>query len=250
MRFRRLDVPIPGLPDALDGFRVLHLSDLHLGTLSQNARTLEKAVSWDEAHDVDLLALTGDLLARTRGEAQLEHALGRLEPRHGAFAVLGNHEVDESRDPFSQPVGLDGLERQGTVLLEDSARTFLVGGVSVQVVGASPSSRWSPPVGLADPDADLRLLLAHFPDTVEYLPPGAFDLVLAGHMHGGQICVPRPGGKTRLLNVFDPYLEGLFTVNGTTMYVSPGLGTTLVPFRFLARPEASLLVLRRPEPTI
>jgi predicted MPP superfamily phosphohydrolase len=159
VRFRLLDVPIPGLPEALDGFRILHLSDLHLGTLSQNARALEKAVAWDEARDVDVLALTGDLISRNRGEAQLERALGRLKPRYGGFAVLGNHEVDESRDPFSEPVGLAGLARRGAVLLEDSSRTFAVDGVAVQVVGAAPSSRRSPPTELTDPDADFRLLL-------------------------------------------------------------------------------------------
>jgi predicted MPP superfamily phosphohydrolase len=250
VRFRRVEIPIAGLPSALDGFRILQLTDLHLGTLSQNGRTLRKAIEWEEARDVDLLALTGDLVSRRRGESQLEAALGRLEPRFGTFAVLGNHELGERRDPFSQPVDLNDVALGGTVLLADAASSFEVGRERVQVVGARPGSRRFPPLALVDESASLRILLAHFPDTIDAVPPGAFHLVLAGHMHGGQICVPRPGGKTRLLNVFDPYLEGLYTVNGTPMYVSPGLGTTLVPVRYFARPEASLLVLRAAPPSL
>jgi hypothetical protein len=158
--------------------------------------------------------------------------------------VLGNHELDESRDPFSQPADLGSLAEAGAVLLEDAARSFDVDGVRVQVVGAAPASRRTPPVELADPGAGLRILLAHFPDTADRLPRGAFHLVLSGHMHGGQICLPLPGGRRQpLLNPLDPYLEGLYEVDGTALYVSRGIGTSLVPFRLLARPEATLLTL-------
>jgi uncharacterized protein len=244
LRLRRLDLAVRGLPAALDGLRILHLSDLHLGTFSQNARTLRKAVEWPEARDVDLLVLTGDLLSRRRGEAALEEALERIRPRYGTYAVLGNHEVDDSRDPFSEPVSLERLEDGGAILLENEAHSLEIRGACVQIVGCSPSRRELPPVGLADRNAHFRVLLTHFPDAFDYLPDGAFQLVLAGHMHGGQICVPLPGGRRRLLNVFDPYLDGLYVRGSTPMYVTSGVGTTLVPFRFFARPEAALLVLR------
>lgn len=244
VRFRRLDMPIADLPEPLDGFRILHLSDLHLGSLSLNARTLGKAVGWEAAAEADLVALTGDLLSRQPGERHLREALRRLRPRHGTYAVLGNHDVDVSRDPFSDRVELGLLDEEGAVLLEDAARSFDVGGALVQVVGASPTSG-APPAELADPVADLRILLAHFPATVDRLPPGLFHLLLAGHMHGGQINVPLPGRRINLLNPTDPYVEGVFDVGGTTMVVSTGLGTSLVPFRYFARPEVALLVLRR-----
>jgi uncharacterized protein len=244
LRLRRLELPIPSLPESLDGLRILHLSDLHLGTLSQNGRTLRKAVAWSEARDLDLLVLTGDLLSRPRGEPALEEALLRVRPRYGTYAVRGNHEVDESRDPFSEPVALGRLESRGAILLEDEARSLEIRGAQVQIVGCGPSRRELPPVELADRDAGLRVLLTHFPDSFDFLPDGVFQLVLAGHMHGGQICVPLPGGKKPFLNVFDPYLDGLYVRGSTRMYVTPGVGTTLVPLRFFARPEATLLVLR------
>ena len=244
LRLRRLDLAVRGLPPVLAGLRILHLSDLHLGAFSQNARTLRKALDWPETRDVDLLVLTGDLLSRRRGEPALEAALERVRPRYGTYAVLGNHEVDESRDPFSEHVSLELLEDGAAVLLDNEARSLEIRGARVQIVGCSPSRRELPPVELADRDADLRVLLTHFPDSFDYLPDGAFELVLAGHMHGGQICLPLPGGRRRLLNIFDPYLDGLYVRGSTRLYITPGVGTTLVPFRFFARPEASLLVLR------
>lgn len=238
-----LEVPLAGLPPALDGLRVLHLSDLHLGSLSLNDRSLGKAVAWAARLDLDLVVLTGDLLARHRGERPLRDALARLRPRHGTFAVLGNVDVADTRDPFSTGAELRELAPLAT-LLADQAVTLEIAGRAVQLVGVSPESRARPPVELADSAADLRILLAHFPDTVDYLPAGAFHLVLAGHTHDGQICLPHPAGKIRLAG-FNPYPVGRFDLPQGTLIVSRGTGTTFVPLRFCARPEASVLELRR-----
>jgi predicted MPP superfamily phosphohydrolase len=132
-------------------------------------------------------------------------------------------------------------------LLVDESATVDVHGCTVQLVGVDPRayrSRRSEPWRLADPDAELRILLCHFPHVLDTLPPGAFQLVLAGHMHDGQISVPLPRGKLRLANPRARYSTGLYERGGTWMHVSPGLGTTFVPFRFYARPEATELVLQ------
>jgi predicted MPP superfamily phosphohydrolase len=86
-------------------------------------------------------------------------------------------------------------------------------------------------------------LLCHFPNVIDRLPPGAFHLVLAGHLHAGQITLPLPGKRIPLAHPRWQYLHGLYERGGTVMHVSAGLGTTFVPFRFLARPEATELVL-------
>jgi hypothetical protein len=241
------DVRIPGLPPDLDGLTVLHLTDFHLGTVSLNARTLRKAVDWAESAPVDLVAITGDLVSRKRGERTLRAALERLRPRHGTYAVLGNHDVAATRDPFSNPVDLTGLEEQGAKLLEHDAVTFEVAGRTVQVAGADPRRRRQSLRELAAPEADLRILLIHFPDEVRSLAPGDFHLILAGHLHGGQICIPTPGGKVRLEHLRAPYWEGLFELPVGMLHVSRGLGTSFVPFRLLARPEATRLTLRAAE---
>jgi len=245
-----LDVPLPGLPPELDGVRIAHLSDFHLGTVSFNARTLERAVTWVAEREPDLAVVTGDLVTRRRGTPTLLRALGELKPPCGVFAVLGNHDVRDTRDPFGQAADLSDIGQAGTTLLGDDARTVRVRDVPVQIVGVDPSTYRrgvSRPAERIDPAAAFRILLCHFPDVVDRLPDGAFDLVLAGHYHGGQICVPTPRGKLRLEHLRAPYLEGLFVRPAAVLHVSRGLGTSFVPFRFLARPEATELTLRRAE---
>jgi uncharacterized protein len=247
VEFRELDVPMAGLHGDLDGLRILHLSDFHLGTLSLNGRSVAKAVAWAGEREYDLALVTGDLLSRRRGLRALRERLGALRPRLGAFTVLGNHDIAETRDPFSRPGDPSAVAEAGAVLLSDAAQTVGVGGARVQLVGISPESfrAWRAPGRLVDPDAELRVLLCHFPDVLRSLRPGEFQLVLAGHLHGGQICLPRPGGKLRLEHLRARYWEGLHETPVGWLHVSRGLGTSFVPFRFLARPEVTLLTLRK-----
>jgi len=243
VRLRTLDVPIDGLPSELDGLRIAHLSDFHLGFPSRAARAVDRAIDWTAARDPDLVLISGDLLSRPAGEDRLRRLLGRL-PR--CYTVLGNHDFALSRDPFSKPAALRDLSP--AVLLEDSAAVVEARGRRVQIVGVDPRSYRlgrANPAALADRDADLRILLCHFPSVIDELPPSAFDLVLAGHMHAGQINVPRPGGKIRLAHLRWRYAEGLYRRPAAVLHLSPGLGTTFVPFRFFARPEATELVLSR-----
>jgi predicted MPP superfamily phosphohydrolase len=244
VRLRALDVPLPRLPAELAGLRIAHLSDFHLGLPSRGSRAVERAVEWVAERSPDLVVITGDLVSRPRGEAMLRELLERLGP---AFAVLGNHDVEHTRDPFSRPSELDDLGP--TRLLVDETETLELRGRRVQIVGVDPRAYrrgTSRPWELVDDFADLRILLCHFPYVFEFVPPGAFDLVLAGHMHDGQISLPL--GRTRRYRFAHPhtrYTTGLYERPGGTMHVSPGLGTTFVPFRFFARPEATELVLQR-----
>ena len=241
-----IDVRVPGLPPQLDGLRVGHLSDLHLGSVSQNGRVAGAAVEWLAGEQCDLVCLSGDLLARRSGEAQLRGLLAWLEPPHGTYAVLGNVDLAETRDPFSADAHVPELEPYAT-LLSDSSATVDVRGRRVQVAGLAAASRGGPPVGLADDSADLRILLAHFPDSVDRVRE-PFGLVLSGHTHGGQICLPAPGGRVHLAQLGRPlrprYAHGVFELPATTLVVSRGSGTTFVPFRLFARPEVAVLVLR------
>jgi predicted MPP superfamily phosphohydrolase len=240
-RLERLRCPLPGLPAELEGLRLAHLSDFHLGVPSRGAEAVERAVDWVEDRRPDLTLISGDLLSRQSGEARLRELLQRL-PR--CYAVLGNHDLALSRDPFSQAVDLWDLEP--AALLRDESRVVELRGRSVQIVGVDPRSYRrgrAQPARLADPEADLRILICHFPDVVRRLPEGAFHLVLAGHLHAGQICVPWPGGRLRLAHIRWTYVRGLYPIPGGALHVSAGLGTTFVPFRFLARPEATELVL-------
>jgi hypothetical protein len=159
--------------------------------------------------------------------------------------VLGNHDFARTRDPFAKPAGLYDLGP--ATLLADDSRTIELRGRRVQIAGVDPRSYLAGrarPDRLADRSADLRILLCHFPGVIDKLEPGSFQLVLSGHLHAGQICVPFPGGRLRLAHLRWQYVQGLYERPAGTLHLSAGLGTTFVPFRFLARPEATELVLQ------
>ena len=231
LRTRVLEVPIDGLPAELDGLRIAHLSDFHLGRPSRGSVAVRKAAEWVRERRPDLVVATGDLLSHPRGRARLDETLRGLD----AFAVLGNHDVAVTRDPFSRHAELDGLP---ATLLHDESRTVERRGRRVQIAGVGP--RPAGPVPPVDAAAGLRVLLSHYP---RLTAPG-YQLVLAGHMHAGQIVLPFPGGKIRLAHPRATLAEGLYRREGVALHISPGLGTTFVPLRFFARPEVTELVLR------
>jgi predicted MPP superfamily phosphohydrolase len=236
-----LEVRVPGLPNELDGLRIAHLSDFHLGVPSRGVRATERAVDWVAERRPDLVAITGDLLSRPRGEQQLHDLIGRLPH---PYVVLGNHDHAISRDPFSKPVTLGRLD--DATLLFDTAADVALRGVRIEIAGVDPrtwlAKRRS---GFAESDADFHLLLCHFPRALDTVPPGRWNLILAGHLHAGQIVIPYGFGRLLLAHPSGArYAQGVFERNGTVMHVSPGLGTTFVPFRLFARPEATELVLR------
>jgi hypothetical protein len=245
LRRRILDVELDGVPRALDGLRIAHLSDFHLGVPSRGRRAVEEAVAWVAGRRPDLVCITGDLVSRRAGVPLLERLLATLGP---CYVVLGNHDFADSRDPFSQridPTVLAALD--GLTVLADEAVELKLRGHSVQVAGVDPRTYArgeARPAERVDPAAELRVLLCHFPGIARRIPAGAFGLVLAGHLHAGQIVVPFPGGKLRLAHLRARAVEGLYRYGSTVLHVSPGLGTTFVPFRFFARPEVTELVVR------
>jgi len=244
LRRRVIEVELAGVPPELDGLRIAHLSDLHLGVPSRGRRAVEDAIKWVAERRPDIVCLTGDLVSRRAGMPILEKLLRELGP---CYVVLGNHDFADSRDPFSQridPAAIDALE--GVTLLGDESVEVELRGRRVQIVGVDPQTyavRDAHPEELIDPAASLRILLCHFPGIARRIPD-AFHLILAGHLHAGQIVVPFPGGKLHLAHLGARDVEGVYRYGASTLHISPGLGTTFVPFRFFARPEVTELVVR------
>ena len=240
VRLRVLELPIPGLPEELDGLRITHLSDFHLGVPSTGRYAVERAVDWVAARDPDLVCVTGDLVSRPRGTPLLERLLARLG---SPLVVLGNHDHALTRDPFSQPVALESVGSGR--LLQDESIEIVERGCRIEVAGVDPRSwRARRGSGFAPSDAPFRLLLCHFPRALDFAAPGRWNLILSGHLHAGQIVLPYRGGRLLLAHPRTRYAQGIYRRGRTTMHVSPGLGTTFVPFRYFARPEATELVLR------
>jgi predicted MPP superfamily phosphohydrolase len=242
VRLRTLELHVDGLPPELDGLRIAHLSDFHLGVPSFGEFATVRAVGWVAKRRPDLVCVTGDLVSRERGRRRLAQLLERLP--EDTYLVLGNHDFAISRDPFSQPVQLVELVR-GRLLSDEAVETD-VRGVRVEIAGVDPRS-WlaKRPSGLEPSQAALRLLLCHFPRVLDRVEDGRWHVILSGHLHAGQIVLPY-GLRSRLLLAHprSTYRAGVYRRGTTVMHVSPGLGTTFVPFRFFARPEATELVLR------
>jgi len=244
LRRRVLEVELEGVPPELDGIRIAHLSDLHLGVWGRGRRAVDDAVVWVKERRPDIVCVTGDLVSRRSGMRELERLLADVDR---CYIVLGNHDFADSRDPFSQridPAAIDALE--GVTLLVDEGVELELRGRRVQVVGVDPQAyadRSAHPQDVADIRADLRILLCHFPGIARQMP-GVFHLIFAGHYHAGQVVVPFPGGRVRLAHLRARDVEGVYRYGTTALHVSPGLGTTFVPFRFFARPEVTELVVR------
>jgi uncharacterized protein len=243
VRLAERELEVPRLPSELDGLRIAHLSDLHLGTPSRGAKAVERGIAWAAAEQPDLVFVTGDLISRPRAR---RHQLELLSQLPHPYAVLGNHDVAVSRDPFSRPGKLLTLAH-GTLLADETVELG-VRGCRVQLAGVDPRSwlvkrrsRFGPS------DADLNILLCHFPRALDTVDRGRFDLILAGHMHAGQIVVPYGFGRLMLSHPRARYSFGFYRRGDTVMHVSPGLGTSFVPFRLFARPEATILTLRAPK---
>jgi uncharacterized protein len=243
-----LEIGVPGLPPELDGLTILHLSDFHAGTPSLNTRAMRKGVEFGARVQPDLVALTGDILSGPRARDAVVHALERLRPPLGIFAVLGNHDVGDTHDPFSRGIVIDDWGAAPVTLLRDSSAVVEWRGCEIELGGVDPRLFADgvnlPAERLFTRPGAVRVLLSHFPDVPAEMPPGTCSLALCGHLHGGQICLPGRNGKVRLSHRSYRFNEGVYEEPDVTVVVSRGLGTTLIPFRLFARPEVSLLRLR------
>jgi predicted MPP superfamily phosphohydrolase len=221
------------LPAELEGLRVLHLSDLHFnGTpnLAYFRRALELAADLKP----DLIALTGDVLDKHRLADWLEPTIGRLEAPLGRYFILGNHDAYDHPDEIRSAVSALGWTDLGGrfVTIERRGRPIVLAGDETPWLGKRPE------VSAAPEDA-LRILLAHAPYSFRWAIERRFDLVLAGHLHGGQIRLPAVGPI-----IGGRYAEGVFEKDGTIMHVTRGLGVQ-APLRFNCPPEIAVLVLTR-----
>jgi predicted MPP superfamily phosphohydrolase len=227
-------------PKALDGFRIVHLSDLHYGPFV-DARHLDRAIQTANQLNPDLIALTGDYISQERGyAAPCAEVVGRLRARHGVFAVLGNHDHWTDAKLIADLFAAEDIR----VLINEGLRldiedqTFWLAGVDDTMVGLEDL-----PLALAGSrDSEMKILLAHNPIILRRAARADVDLVLSGHTHGGQVTL-RPE-KNRSGRPRRRMLRGLGRRANTQIYVTRGLGTVVLPIRYGCPPEVSVLELR------
>lgn len=229
---------LPRLPSVWDGLRILHLSDWHLmPTLDRSF--FEAVTEHILARPADLVVFTGDLIDDIDCLAWLAKTVGRIDARLGRYFILGNHDwaldAERVRQEMSRLGWRDVAGR--TFTIEFEGRRLVLGGDETPWIGQSPEFT------LAAPD-DFRLLLSHTPDHFRRAQREGVDLMLAGHVHGGQVVLPGIGPVYAPSRYGVRYAEGIFLKRSTVMHVSRGLSGDH-PFRLRCPPELTWLVLEQ-----
>ena len=239
----RYRIDLPRLPEAFDGFRILHLTDLHYGPY-QGWNYIEKAVEKASGISCDIIALTGDYMHKTHDPRKVRRmwkALNRLKAPGGVFNVLGNHDHWAGHG-----LAMELLETSGQSL-RDKTTSLTRRGERIHLGGAGDF--WEDhfeiaPVFRNIPKDEFRILLAHNPDSIDTIQGPPMDLILSGHTHGGQIVLPFFGApKLPVKNKI--YSQGLIPTENGPVFISRGIGTAILPIRFNCPPEIAILELRK-----
>jgi len=233
-----VEVPITDLPAPLEGFTIVQISDLHVGTTIRRA-FVERVVDQANALGADLIAVTGDLV--DGGVPQLApHVapLARLGARHGAFFVTGNHEYYSGESAWSAEFARLGLRvlKNEHVVLEQGGAALVVAGVTDFSAGLFDPAQRSDPAKAIDgaPPGAPKILLAHQPRSAFEAAQAGYDLQLSGHTHGGQFWP-----WNLLVRLQQPFTAGLHRVRRLWVYTSRGTGYWGPPKRFGAPPEVA-----------
>ncbi|WP_447970918.1 metallophosphoesterase [Nitrospira sp. M1] len=229
-------VRLQNLPPSFQGFRILHLSDLHLEGIADGGAALHRAIS---QIDYDLCVITGDFRLLTYGDYQqtlicLAPLVKHIQCTHGIIGILGNHDFLEM---------VPGIESLGVRMLLNEAMPIQRGTETIWIAGVD-DAHWYEVADLtkalqAVPKQGpiVRILLAHSPEIIEEAALADIDLYLCGHSHGGQICIP--GGTPIIVNsrCGREYAAGSWRHHHMQGYTTRGVGTSLLPVRLSCRPE-------------
>jgi predicted MPP superfamily phosphohydrolase len=235
-------------PRACDGLRIDHVTDLHTGSPHNGLDNLDRVVDRLVASDAAAVVMTGDyvilsvFLGTYISADRIAPHLRPLTRRKPVYAVLGNHDWWKDGDRVRA-----ALEAAGVVVLEDDARRVTVAGCRLWMVGVS--DLWEAPHDIRRAFSGVRedgapaIVITHNPVIFPDIPTRA-SLVLAGHTHGGQISLPGVGQPATWGKPEGRYVVGHYVRRGEDLFVSPGIGTSILPMRLNMPPEISRLALR------
>lgn len=245
------------LPQAFDGYRILQLSDLHIGSFVGNAPAIQKLVDMVNAQHPDLIVFTGDLVNHRAIELdEFLKILTEMKAKDGVYSILGNHDYGpyfrwkSQQDMDNNLIELEKKQKSMGWKLLNNSHDFLVHGndsialIGVENEGEPPFSQHGDlPKAMADTDGMFKILLSHNPThwRREVLPKSDIDLMLAGHTHAMQLQL----GDYSPASLIYPEWGGMYLEGSRGLYVNVGIGYVGLPFRFGAWPEITVLTLRR-----
>jgi hypothetical protein len=243
-RVTEVAIALPGLPQALDGFTIVQISDLHIGPTIKRGY-VQAIVERVNALSADLVAITGDVVDGTVGQLSGDTApLAQLSSRYGSYVVTGNHEyysgVKAWWSEFAR-LGLHGLMNEHVVIRHRGAELVLAGVADYSAHAFEPDQRSDPAKARAGaPETAPKILLAHQPRSAHAAAAAGYDLQLSGHTHGGQFW-PWP----LLVRLQQPFTAGLHRLGTLQVYTSRGTGYWGPPKRFGAPAEITRIRLVR-----
>jgi uncharacterized protein len=241
LELTELTVSLPDLPPGFDGYRILHLTDLHLDNLDDTAAVLAASVSRVET---DLCVITGDIRDNIHAPLvplteRLGHVVAAVRARDGVLGVLGNHDGAAMVPP---------MERLGIRVLLNETVSLMRGDERLHVTGLDDVHRFETEAADAALDAapeGFRIALVHSPEVAGRAAATGHRLYLTGHTHGGQICRPSRKPYAVGLKRHRDLVSGLWRYAGMVGYTSRGIGACVIPFRLYCPGEVVLLTLRR-----
>ncbi len=241
LRFNRLALAFDDLPPAFDDFKILHLSDLHIDSLPE---ATQAAISLVDGVEADLCVLTGDYQQEARGTRaivvpMLARLVGTVGARHGVCAVLGNH------DDAGLAAVLEGF---GVRVLINESWILEAGGERLVITGTDDVHRFhtpDAPAALAAAPAGFRIALVHSAELAGLAATSGHRLYLAGHTHGGQICLPTGRPLHTNLRRHRQCARGLWHIDRMIGYTNTGVGVSDIAARYFSRGEVALISLHR-----
>lgn len=242
-RIRHIDIPLPDLPRALWDFRIVQLTDVHIGPTIRR-QFLTRVVDEVNELQADAVAITGDLVDGSVASlgSQVE-ALRELKSRHGTFFVTGNHEYYAGAPAWVEALrkwDIDVLENEHRVLDHDGESLVVAGVCDFNAGDFVPEHASDPHKAAAgSPERAPKILLAHQPRSATKAVEAGFDVQLSGHTHGGQF-VP----WNLFVPLQQPVVAGLHRMGSMWLYTSRGTGHWGPPLRLLAPSEITVLRLR------
>jgi predicted MPP superfamily phosphohydrolase len=228
-------VTLPGLPAPFAGFSLLHLSDLHL---EMHPPIVHRLVERIRGVDYDLCVITGDFRARTYGGFDETLRIMQQVRTHlsgPVYGVLGNHDFIEMV-PELEALEIRMLLNESAAVERDGHTIYLAGIDDPHYYRMDNMEK----AGKAIPEGAVSILLSHSPEMYRHAAHAGFDLMLCGHTHGGQICLPGGIPVTNNANCPRRLGRGAWSYHGLRGYTSVGAGSCVVDARFNCRPEVTL----------
>ncbi len=248
LKTSEVTVELSDWPNTCNGLRVVVLADLHVGSPYNDLEKLATIVRSTNATDPDIVLLAGDYVIQgviggnfITPEAAAK-VLSRLTPAHGTYAVLGNHDwwLD------AQAVDL-ALSTQGITVLEDRSQKLTVDDCVFHLVGISDYWEGAHDIERAFSEVPVNAAVLSFTHNPDIFPQidKRFSLLIAGHTHGGQVYIPGVGRPIVPSDFGSRYAIGHVVEQGNHLYVSSGVGTSIIPVRFMVPPEITVLNLHK-----